>query len=203
MAAGWAIERARGLARRVRRLARPVKTGEVDGREPEVPEEDLPADTNAETVAALLDNVRRLVAYEEQRLNSLTTRGSALAGFAGVGTAVIAAGTEGSLPLAVKILLVLAAGGLVFVAAGVVIGMLATRQATIQSLRQVGLYVEPGYWSVKPARVQVQMIDILIKRLRAMRQQNADRATWLNRSALALVVSVFLAALASALRLFA
>jgi len=175
---------------------------EPTGPVPEVPKDDLPRTTNASTVEALLDNLRRLVAYEEQRLNSLTTRGSALAGFSGVGTAVIAAGSAANLPLSVKILLVAAAVSLVFVASGVVIGMLATRPATIQSTRQVALYREPGYQAVSSARVQVQMIDILISRLDGMRKQNHERATWLNRSALVLVVAVVLAAAAAAVRLF-
>jgi hypothetical protein len=191
----------RGGWRRARTLWQPVRS-RVSGTSPGVPlESELPAGLNPATVEALLDNLRRLVAYEEQRLNSLTTRGSALAGFAGIGTAVIAAGSGGGLPLVVKLLLLLSAIGLVFVAGGVVLGMLATRTATIQSTRQVALYKETGYQRVSPARVQVQMIDILIRRLSAMRDQNNERATWLNRSALALVVAVTLAALAAALRL--
>jgi len=46
------------------------------------------------------------------------------------------------------------------------------------------------------------MIDILISRLDGMRKQNHERATWLNRSALVLVVAVVLAAAAAAVRLF-
>jgi hypothetical protein len=175
---------------------------EATGPAPEVPGDDLPSTTSAKTVEALLDNLRRLVAYEEQRLTSLTTRGSALAGFSGVGTAVIAAGSAADLPLSVKVLLVASAVSLVFVAGGVVIGMLATRPATIQSTRQVALYREPGYQAVSPARVQVQMIDILITRLDCMRTQNHERATWLNRSALVLVAAVLLAAAAAVVRLF-
>lgn len=176
---------------------------EPGGEAPDIPKEDLPDTTNAKTVEALLDNLRRLVAYEEQRLNSLTTRGSALAGFAGVGTAVIAAGSEGSLDLAVKVLLAVSAAGLVFVAGGVVLGMLATRSTTIQSTMQVSLYRQPGYREVSPARVQIQMIDILIGRLKGLRAQNQTRAAWLNRSALGLIASVALAATAALVRLFA
>lgn len=172
------------------------------GPMPEIPKDDLPESTNPETVEALLDNLRRLVSYEEQRLNSLTARGSALAGFAGVGTAVIVAGSQEDLPLVVKVLLILAAAGLVFTAAAVVVGVLATWRATIQSTRQVSLYREPGYQSVSPARVQIQMIDVLITRLEDLRAQNHERAAWLNGASLALVLAVLLAAVAGAVRLF-
>jgi hypothetical protein len=189
------------LGRRVMTLIR-APSIDPSGPAPEIPREDLPASTKPETVAALLDNLRRLVAYEEQRLNSLTTRGSALAGFAGVGTAVLAAGSEEHLPLAVKVLLIMAATGLIFVAAAVVVGMLATRRATIQSTRQVSLYRDPGYQAVTPPRVQVQMIDVLITRLEDLRAQNRERATWLNRASLILVLAVLLAAAAGTVRLF-
>lgn len=190
------------LMERVFILAR-APSVDPKGEIPDIPREDLPSTINGKTVEALLDNLRRLVAYEEQRLNSLTTRGSALAGFAGVGTAVIAAGSEGDLPVVVKILLGVSAVGLVFVAGGVVLGMLATRSTTIQSTMQVSLYRKPGYQEVSPARVQIQMIDILIERLKGLRAQNQMRAAWLNRSALGLIVSVSLAAAAALVRLFA
>ncbi|HEU5063647.1 MAG TPA: hypothetical protein VFT79_10930 [Solirubrobacterales bacterium] len=180
--------------------ARPI---DPSGPMPDIPRDDLPESTNPKTVEALLDNLRRLVAYEEQRLSSLTTRGAALAGFAGVGTVVIAADDQEHLPVVAKVLLVLAAAGLVFTAAAIVLGVLSTWRATIQSTRQVSLYREPGYRTVSPARVQVQMIDVLIPRLEALRAQNHERATWLNRASLALVVAVFLASVAGAIRLFA
>lgn len=151
----------------------------------------------------MLDNLRRLVAYEEQRLNSLTTRGSGLAGFAGLATAVIAAGNDSTIPLASKILLIAAVIGLVFAAGGVVLKILPTRGATIQSLAQLRLYREMPYQTVSPARVEYQMIDILIERLGGLREQNKSRAKWLNRSARALVAAVFLAAVSTVIRFFA
>jgi hypothetical protein len=187
-----------------RRIAALAQTAPVDpsGPMPEVPREDLPSSTNQDTVEVLLDNLRRLVAYEEQRLNSLTTRSSALAGFAGAGTAVIAAGSSTHLALAVKVLLVAAAAGLVFSTAAVVVGVIATQQATIQSTRQVSLYREQGYREVTPARVKIQMIDVLITRLEQLRAQNQVRATWLNRASLSLAAAVLLAGVAGAVRLF-
>lgn len=164
--------------------------------------DDLPAEVNEDTVAAMLDNLRRLVAYEEQRLGSLNTRGSALAGFAGVGTAVIASDGGGGLPLGIKVLLVLAAVSLLFAAGAVVLGMFTTKPAAIQSTRQVSQYGEQAYRIVKPARVQVQMVDALIARLADLRSQNLERATWLDRAALALILAVFLASTAAAFRLF-
>jgi hypothetical protein len=189
------------LGSRLRILARTPSIA-PSGPPPEVPEEDLPEGTNEKTVAALLENLRLLVAYEEQRLNSLTTRASALAGFAGAGTALIAAGSGGHLALGVKLLLLLAAAALVFTAAAVVIGVLATHQATIQSTRQVSLYRVPSYWQVNPARVQKQTIDVLVTRLTDLRSQNQVRATWLNRASLALTGAVVFAAVAGAVRLF-
>lgn len=151
----------------------------------------------------MLDNLRRLVAYEEQRLNSLTTRGSGLAGFAGLATAVIVAGSDGAIPLASKILLTASVVGLVFAAGGVVLKILPPRKTTIQSLAQLRLYRATLYQSVAPARVEVQTIDILIDRLEGLRKQNKARAEWLNRSARALVVAVLLASIAAVIRLFA
>jgi hypothetical protein len=155
------------------------------------------------TVAAMVDNLRRLVAYEEQRLNSLTTRASGLAGFAGLATAVIAAGNDGKMPLASEILLIASAAALLLAATGVVLKILPTREATIQSLPQLSFYTERTCQSVPPARIEVQMIDILFKRLRMLRKQNRGRAKWLNRSARALVVGVFLAAAATVISFFA
>jgi hypothetical protein len=189
------------LGRRIKVLIRPTPI-DPSGPPPGIPKDDLPSSTNPETVVALLDNLRRLVAYEEQRLNSLTTRGAALAGFAGAGTAVIAAGSQESLPTAVKVLLVLAAALLVFVVAAIVLGVLSTWRATIQSTRQVALYREAGYQTVSPARAQVQIIDVLIPRLDDLRKQNHKRAAWLNRASLALAVAVLLVAVAGAIRLF-
>jgi hypothetical protein len=172
------------------------------GPAPEIPKDDLPETADERTIEAMLDNLRRLVSYEEQRLQSLTTRGSGLAGFAGLATAVISIGEVNSLPLAGRILLAAAAGGLVAAAAGVVLGMLTARGGTIQSTRQLALYRETAYQAVSPARVNLQIIDILITRLEGLREQNAVRAMWLNRSALVLVVSVLLAATAAVVRLF-
>jgi hypothetical protein len=173
------------------------------GPPPKVPTDDLPSSVNEATVEAMMDNLRRLVGYEEQRLSSLATRGSALAGFAGLATAVISTSDVGTLPLASRILLAIAVIGLVIAAAGVVLGMLTARDGTIQSTRQVALYTDPQAQSVPPARINVQIVDILIRRLDGLRHQNAARAMWLNRSALSLVFSVVLAAIAALIRLFA
>jgi len=150
-----------------------------------------------------MDNLRRLVAYEEQRLSSLTTRGSALAGFAGLATAVISTSDVATMPLASRILLAIAVIGLVIAAAGVVLGILIAREGTIQSTRQVALYTDVQAQSVPPERINVQIVDILIKRLDGLRKQNAARALWLKISALSLVGSVVLAAIAALIRLFA
>lgn len=177
---------------------------EPTGPEPQIPRDDLAKTVNTDTVEAMLDNLRRLVAYEEQRLSSLTTRGSGLAGLSGLATAVLsAAGSNSALPLASKMLFTAAVAGLVFTAAGVVLGMLTARGGSIQSTRQLALYRDAAYQSVSPARVNVQIIDTLIRRLEGLRNQNRTRAMWLNRSALALVVSVILAATAAVISFFA
>lgn len=174
-----------------------------DDDEPTVPEDDLPKSVNERTIASMLDNVRRLVAYEEQRLNSLTTRGSGLGGFAGLATAVIVAGSGGGMPLFSEILLTASVGCLLIAAGGVVLKIVPTREATIQSLAQLRLYRATRNQSVPPARIEVQMIDILIERLEGLRAQNKARARWLNRSATALGAAVLLAATAAVIRFFA
>jgi hypothetical protein len=123
---------------------------------------------------------------------------------AGLATAVISAGgSNTSFPLASKVLFSAAVVGLVITAAGVVFGMLTARGGTIQSTRQLALYRDIKYQSVSPARVKVQMIDTLIRRLDGLRSQNRIRAMWLNRSAFALVISVVFAATAAVIRFFA
>lgn len=191
------------LARSIHMLVR-TPSIEPIGPTPEVPADDLPETVNEETVAAMLDNLRRLVAYEEQRLNSLTTRGVGLAGFAGLATAVLSAvNISGAAPDASKVLVSAAIFGLVVVVAGVVLGMLTARGGTIQSTRQLALYMNTAYQSVAPARVNIQIVDTLIRRLEGLRSQNRSRASWLNRSALALVLSVSFAAMAAVIRFFA
>lgn len=173
------------------------------GQPPTVPADDLPAGTDGKTVEAMLDNVRRLVAYEEQRLSSLTSRGSALLGLSGLATAVLgAAGSNAAFPLGSKVLFALSIVALVFTAAAIVLGMLAARGGTIQSTRQLELYRDPGYQRVSPARVQVQILDSLLRRLEGLREQNRRRAMWLNRGALSVAVAVLLAASAGVIRFF-
>lgn len=171
---------------------------------PPIPSDDLPDSVDGATVEAMLENVRRLVAYEEQRLSALTTRGSGLVGLSGLATAVIsAAGSDAAFPLVSKVLFVGAMAGLIFVAAAVVLGMMTPRPGTIQSTRRLALYTDPAYQSVSPERVKVQMLDSLVKRLKGLREQNKLRAMWLSRSALVFVVAVTLTALASVIRFFA
>jgi hypothetical protein len=192
----------RALARRIGLPVQPPER-ESEEEEPTIPADDLPRSVNERTVVAMLDNLRRLVASEEQRLNSLTTRGSGLAGFAGLATAVIVAGDDGGIPLASKILLTVSVAVLVLAAGGVVLKILPPRKTTIQSLDELRLYRATLYQSVSPARVEVQIIDILITRLERLRNQNKARAEWLNFSARALVTAVLLAATAAVVRFFA
>ena len=191
------------LVSRIRALALTPRIAPPDS-ELEFPKDNLSKAVNEETIEAMLENLRRLVAYEEQRLTSLTTRGSGLAGLSSVAAAVLsAAGSASGLPLASRILFVGAIAGLVFTVGGVVLGMVTTREATIQSTRQVALYRDPSIRHVSPARIKVQIIDVLIDRLEALRDQNLIRAAWLNRCALALAISVFLAGCAAVIKFFA
>lgn len=135
-------------------LPRPSKDGPVAG-------------VNERTVTAMLENLRVLVAYEEQRIASLTSRGAGLAGFAGLATAVIAAGSDDVLPLASKVLLAGAVLGLVLAAAGVVLGVMATRDGQIESLDSVASYEDADAQSLPTAQLETQTIEALLKRLKA------------------------------------
>jgi hypothetical protein len=110
----------------------------------------------------------------------------------------VAGSNTDSIPQVSKLLLVAAVVALVFAAGGVVFKILPTREATIQSIAQLELYRYTLTQSVSPARVEHQIIDILIKRLAALRDQNKARARWLNISAKALGLAVLLAAVSAA-----
>jgi hypothetical protein len=151
----------------------------------------------------MVENLRCLVAHEEQRLASLTTRGAGFAGFAGLATAVIATASDDVLPLAAKILFVVAASGLVLVAAGIVLGTMATREGKVQSLADVARYRDPASQTLPREQLEITIIDALLERLEALRAGNGARAAWLDRAARLLVVSVLFAAAAAVVRFFA
>jgi hypothetical protein len=193
----------RGLVRRFWTLIGPVKPPE-DRALPIPKDEELEATARAETIEAMLDNLRRLVAYEEQRAANLVARGIGLAGFTGLTTAVLAAARlDSSLPCIGKVFVGIALVLLVGAAATVVLGLLMTRVAPSQSTRQVSLYTEEGYRRVSAARVQVQIIDTLTRRLAGLRAANRSRAAWVNRALLAIVLAVLSAAGAAMARLVA
>lgn len=161
------------------------------------------AEPNDATLGVMLENLRHLVASEEQRLASLTTRGAGLAGFAGLATAVIAAGSDDVLPLGSKILLAGAVLGLVLAGAGVVLRVMATRDGQAQELGELREYEDLASQGLPSSQIQSRTIQALLKRLAALRKSNGERADWLDRSAKLLAVAVLFAAFATVVRLFA
>lgn len=168
------------------------------GPAPAVPTDRLNADADADTIRVLLDHVRILVAYDEQRANQLVARGTGLIGFASIGVAVLTVGSKSqNFAIASRIFIALAIVLLIFCVGSIVLGIFATRPVRHQSIRQIRLYANKEYWTLPPGRVQVQMLDSLVRRLDTLRESNRVRASWLNRAALALVLAVTSAGLAS------
>lgn len=184
-------------------LVRPSRE-QVVGPPPEVPTDELASGLRHDTIAALLDHVRILVAAEEERQHQIVSRGASLVGFASIGTAVLAVGgSRDQFPSAGEIALGLALASLVVCVLIVVLGIFATRPIRQHGMRQIRLYADEGYWKVSPARAQKQMLDSLIRRLDSLRSTNRDRATAMNRAALAIVVATACASLATAIALLA
>lgn len=191
------MNRAGAFLQQAARLGRRIDEAPV-GPAPIVPVDSLPANARDDTIAVLLEQVRNLVGYEEQRANQLASRGTGLVGFASVATAVLAvAAANTKRPVIVDSFIGLAALSLTLCVAMVVFGIFATRPVSNHGLRQIRLYAKPAYWMLSPGRVQVQMLDSLVRRLDTLRRANRARATWLNRAAMALMVAVSCAALAA------
>lgn len=186
-----------GALKRVAGLARAIPERPV-GAVPDVPTDNLAPSANEDTIRALLEHIRILVAFDENRATQLVARGTGLIGFASIAVAVLTVGGANQrLTSTSRILIALAVGLLIFCVGAVVLGIFATREMRHHGMRQIRLYRNSDYWTLTPGRVQVQMLDALVGRLDTLRAANRLRASWLNRAALALVFAVVCAGLAT------
>ena len=140
-----------------------------------------------ETVEALVQNVRGLITDEEQRASSLMSRGSGLAGFAGVILALAGVGarsTHGLGGLLRTIVVGLASAAFVSLALAVVIvvvGLLVPRGRLVVSAAEFTLYADDVLSS---DRVVVQRVFLrgLMRSLQDERRSNKRGAAALRVS---------------------
>jgi hypothetical protein len=140
---------------------------------------------NAETVTSLLGNVRELLRDEDQRASGLNTRGSGLAGFAGIILALtgVAAKTGGSLHGTLRdAVAAMAAAALVFLVLAVLVatfGVLLPTSGTSIAMSEVRRY--PTYEFISQPRVMIEGATLrgLIRALDRERARNHVKAIWL------------------------
>ena len=166
--------------------------------------EEPPPGINPETVEVGLENARWVLADEQARGQSLQTRASGLAGFAGIIISLLAAAvvtaaqrhdlTEGQRTVVTAFL----AYGLVLLIAAIamlLLGVLATRQIEVTAVSELELYAKRTFMTHSPAWAQGRITSTLVKALAAERAQNNRRVRWLNSGATAVVAAlVFVAA---------
>jgi hypothetical protein len=163
-----------------------------------------PEDIDPQTVAAGLENVRWVLADEQARGQSLQTRASGLAGFAGIIISLLAAAASGvadrddlsaGQQTAVTTFLTCGLALLVGAIAMLLLGVLATRQIHVTALRELELYKTRRYMSHTVQWAHGRITTTLVGALAAERLQNSRRVRWLNAGAAAIVAAlVFVAA---------
>jgi hypothetical protein len=135
-----------------------------------------------ETVEALVQNVRGLITDEEQRASSLMSRGSGLAGFAGIILALAGVGarsTHGLGGLLRPIVVSLSAAAFVSLALAVVIvvlGLLVPRRGASVSMDEIRQYPTNAMASEDRVIVQGAFLRGLVRALEDERRRNHQRS---------------------------
>lgn len=170
----------------------------------EIPPGDVPDGVQRETVEVVLENVRELLVQEDTRAQSLHTRGTGIAGFAGIIVSLLAAIAQ-DLPAATRggserdVVVVFFVIGLILLVAAVLtvlFGVLRTRTITTIGIREVDAYLRKDYVSKSATWVRGRTMATLNKALVTERLQNNRRSAWLNRGGLLLASAIVAVAVA-------
>jgi hypothetical protein len=157
-----------------------------------------PPPIRSDTVEALLAAARQLVSDEEQRANSLMTRGSGLAGFAGIILALAGAATKsghglhGSLRIWIAYLSAAALTSLAMAVIVVVVGVLVPTSGVTIAMTEVEKF--PTNEMVRQEKVLVQgsFLRGLVHSLGRERLRNGFRAKALRLGYVCLCVGLLL-----------